>query len=195
MNGSSTPPAAPHFGSLWESNVKSVKTHLYKVVGNQLLSYEEMNTLLIQIEALLNSRPLCVLSSDPAEPLALTPAHFLTLTPLNRLPASDLTNEKLNRLDRYQMIDRMVQDYWKRWHLEYLHTLQTRERWNTPSNPIKIGTIVLVQQPNTSPLQWPLGRIVQIFPGRDGVIRVVCVKTKNGIFKRPVVKLCPLPVQ
>lgn len=189
------PPATPHFGSLWESNVKSVKTHLYKVIGNQLLSYEEMHTLLTQIEALLNSRPLCILSSDPSEPLALTPAHFLTLTPLTRLPSADLTLEKLNRLDRYQMIDRMVQDYWKRWHLEYLNTLQVRERWNSPSKPIEIGTIVLLQQANTPPLQWPLGLIVEIFPGRDGVVRVVSVKTKNGIFKRPVIKVCPLPTQ
>ncbi|KAB0792854.1 hypothetical protein PPYR_14813 [Photinus pyralis] len=80
-------PGAPHMGGLWESNIKSVKSHLLKIVGDQLLTYEELNTLLIQIECLLNSRPLCVLSSDPAEPIALTPAHFLTLTPLDRLPA------------------------------------------------------------------------------------------------------------
>ncbi|KAB0803034.1 hypothetical protein PPYR_00004, partial [Photinus pyralis] len=91
-------PGAPHMGGLWESNIKSVKSHLLKIVGDQLLTYEELNTLLIQIECLLNSRPLCVLSSDPAEPIALTPAHFLTLTPLDRLPAINVMDVNLSRL-------------------------------------------------------------------------------------------------
>nr|CAI5826090.1 unnamed protein product [Callosobruchus analis] len=75
-------PSAPHMGGLWESNVKAAKNHIHRVLGNQLLTYEEMSSLLIQVEALLNSRPLCVLSSDTNAPDALTPAHFLTLTPL-----------------------------------------------------------------------------------------------------------------
>ncbi|KAJ8928008.1 hypothetical protein NQ314_019474 [Rhamnusium bicolor] len=73
--------------------------------------------------------------------------------------------------------------------------LLVRERWNTTSNPVKIGTNVLLQQANASLLQWPLGRIVEIFPGQDGVVRVVSMKTKTGIFKHPVVKVCPLPTQ
>lgn len=189
------PPSAPHMGGIWESNIKNVKTHLYKVVGAQLLTYEEMNTLLIQIEAVLNSRPLCILTSEPGEITPLTPAHFLTLTPLDRLPSADLTQEKLNRLTRYQLIDQLVQHFWRRWSVEYLHTLQTRERWNTDGRPVKIGTIVLLQQPHTPPLHWPLGRIVEVHPGTDGVVRVVTVKTKNGIYTRPVVKVCPLPTQ
>lgn len=189
------PPAAPHFGGLWESNVKSVKTHIHKIVGNQLLTYEEFNTLLIQIEALLNSRPLCVLSSDPSDPIALTPAHFLTLTPLSSIPASDLTETNINRLDRFQLIDRMVQDFWKRWHSEYLTSLQTRQRWNTESYPVKIGTIVILEQPNIPPLQWPIGIIEQVYIGKDNVIRVVDVRTKYGKYKRPAIKVCPLPTQ
>ena len=114
INWNVNPPSAPHFGGLWESNVKSVKSHLFIVIRSRLLTYEEMNTLLIQIEALLNSRPLCVLSSDPAEPLALTPPHFLTLTPLKSLPIQDLHSENINRLDSFQLIDRMISDYWKR---------------------------------------------------------------------------------
>ncbi|KAJ8972919.1 hypothetical protein NQ317_012657 [Molorchus minor] len=183
------PPSAPHFGGIWESNVKCVKRHLYKAIGSKVLSYEEFNTLLVQIEALLNSRPLSALSSDPSEPLALTPSHFLNLTPLQNLPAVDLTNEPLNRLDRYQLIDRMVQDYWRRWHLEYLTTLQVRERWNTQSNPIRAGTVVVIKQDGTPPFTWPLGIIEDTFPGKDGIVRVVSVRTKQGSFKRPVVKI------
>ena len=92
------PPYGPHFGGIWESNVKSVKTHLFKVIGTQILTYEELNTILVQIEGLLNSRPLCVLSSDPSELTALTPAHFLNITPVQYLPVEDLVDVPDNRL-------------------------------------------------------------------------------------------------
>lgn len=191
------PPAAPHMGGIWESNIKSVKTHLYKILGSQLLSYEEFATVLTQIEALLNSRPLCLLSSDPSDPQSLTPAHFLTLTPLRTLPSLDVdvTDIPLHRLDRKQLLDNLVQSYWKRWKGEYLSSLQTRQKWNTSSSPVKVDTIVVLIQDNIPPFQWPLGVIREVFPGKDGIIRVALVRTKDGIYKRPVVKLCPLPSQ
>lgn len=188
-------PSAPHMGGIWESNIKCVKTHLHKVLGSQILSYEEFATILTQIEALMNSRPLCWLSSDPSDPEVLTPAHFLTLTPLKILPAIDVSDEPLNRLDRQQLLDHLVQSYWRRWKTEYLSSLQIRQKWNSSSFPIQTGTLVLLMQDNVLPFQWPLGIIEEIFPGNDGVVRTVLVKTKNGLYKRPVVKLCPLPNQ
>lgn len=189
------PPSAPHFGGLWESNVKAVKTHLQKVTGNQILSYEEFSTVISQIEALLNSRPLCVLSSDPSEPTALTPAHFLNQQQLQQLPAVNFNEDNINRLTRYQLLDHMVQAFWKRWHLEYLHSLQSREKWNTPNNPIQLGSIVLIMKDNSPPLHWPLDIVEKLHPGPDNVTRVVTIRTSKGTFKRPVVKLCPLPNQ
>jgi len=188
-------PLAPHMGGLWESNVKSMKSHLFKCIGLQILGYEELNTVLTQIEAILNSRPLCSYNSDdPSDPAVLTPAHF-TLTALDNFPSINVLHENINRLARKQLIDRLVQSYWARWKDEYLHQLQIRQKWNTTSNPVKVGTVVLVLHENTPPLQWPLGRITEIFPGNDGVVRVASVKTKFGTYKRPVIKLCPLPTQ
>ncbi|XP_026331312.1 uncharacterized protein LOC113238692, partial [Hyposmocoma kahamanoa] len=71
------PPHAPNFGGLWEAGVRSTKGHLRKVVGNNTLTYEEMATVLAQVEACLNSRPITLLSDDPNDPLPLTPGHFL----------------------------------------------------------------------------------------------------------------------
>ena len=189
------PPASPHFGGIWEGNVRSMKMHLNKIVSNHLLTFEEMITVLTQIEAILNSRPLSVLSSDPTEPLALTPAHFLTLTPLKSLPAEDLTSDNINLLQRKRIVDHMVQSFWKRWKIEYLHTLQSRQKWTKHSKPIQIGTVVLLKADNSSPLSWPLGIVEEVFPGPDGVIRVVNIRTKSGLYRRPIVKICPLPTQ
>jgi hypothetical protein len=70
------PPATPHFGGLWEAGVKSLKFHLRRVIGSRTLSKAEFATLLCQIEACLNSRPIAPLTDDPADLSALTPSHF-----------------------------------------------------------------------------------------------------------------------
>lgn len=190
------PPSAPHFGGCWESEVKNVKTHLFRSIGKQILSFEEMTTVLAEIEALLNCRPLTVHRSDPSEPSVLTPAHFLNNAPLNYLPASSVKESTVDHLlQRYQLLDRLIQSFWKRWRGEYLHALQTRQKWNTPSEPIKEGMVVVILQDNVMPLNWPLGIITKLITGKDGIARVALVKTKSGVFKRPIVKLCPLPSQ
>ncbi|GBP80845.1 hypothetical protein EVAR_62375_1 [Eumeta japonica] len=103
------PPSAPHFGGIWESNVRCVKMHLLRVVGSHLLTYEETLMVLVQIEAILNSRPLSAMSCDSSEPLALSPAHFSTLTPPMSLPARDLSHENVNLLQQKRIIDHLVQ--------------------------------------------------------------------------------------
>lgn len=93
------------------------------------------------------------------------------------------------------MLDSLIQSFWKRWKTEYLNTLQIRNKWLKNTSLIKEGTVVLLQAENSSPLDWPLGIIEKVFPGKDGVVRVVNVRTKSGIYRRPVVKIYPLPTQ
>lgn len=188
------PPNAPHFGGGWEAAIKSFKTHLFRVIGSQILTYEELLTVLCQVEAILNSRPLGILSEDPSEPLPLTPAHFLNMTPLAYFPSVNEPEINQNLLSRYMLLDRLVHSYWRRWRDEYLHTLQLRGKWNTDACPVKEGMLVLIRDDNSQPLHWPMGIIQQTYTGKDGLIRVVLVKTKTGTFKRPVVRLCPLPI-
>ncbi|XP_045487136.1 uncharacterized protein LOC123689754 [Pieris rapae] len=188
------PPNAPHFGGSWEAAIKSVKTHLFRVIGKQLLSYEEFLTVLSQIEAILNSRPLGILSEDPSDPSPLTPAHFLNLKPLNYLLSSNIEEERMQLLSRYHLLDKLIQSYWKRWSNEYLHTLQTREKWNSASYPIKEGVIVLLMEKNAPSLHWPLGIVEKTYPGKDDRTRVALIRTKSGTFKRPIIRLCPLPI-
>jgi len=96
------PPSSPR--GLWEAGVKSTKSLLFRSVGQQQLTGEELTTLLTQIEATLNSRPLCPLSNDPNDLEALTPSHFLTLEPSTSLPDPDLASVPLSKLQRWRLV-------------------------------------------------------------------------------------------
>lgn len=112
------------------------------------------------------------------------------------LPEYDLQTEKLNRLSRWQLLQSLTQQFWRRWHLEYLHHLQSRNNWFKGTDNLKVNDIVLIINENTSPYCWTLARIVSLSPGRDGVVRVATLKTATGNhLVRPVLKLCPLPHQ
>ena len=185
--------ASPNFGGLWEAGVKSVKYHLRRVTNDRLLTFEELNTLLCQIESCLNSRPLCPLSSDPSDFNALTPAHFLIGEPLQCVQEENLLAQGGNHLSRWQAIERMKQHFWKRWYREYLNRLQARPKWLKSIKNFNIGDLVLVADDRCGPGQWLLGRIVDTHPGGDGKIRVVSVQTKNKIFKRSISKIFLLP--
>jgi len=82
--------------------------------------------------------------------------------------------------------------FWKRWKNEYLQTLQLWSKWSTGQKNLTVDTLVLIREP-TPPLCWKLGRITEVHPGQDGVVRVATVRTSTGLLKHPTVKLCPLP--
>ncbi|GBP61986.1 hypothetical protein EVAR_40994_1 [Eumeta japonica] len=170
------PPSAPHFGGKWESGVKSTK-HLHRVIGEHHLTYEEMNTFLTQVEAVLNSRPLYPLTEDPDDLSVLTPGHFLIGGPLNVVPEPSLKDIQVSRLSRWQLLRRMTDDFWTKWSNEYLQRYQPIYKCNQPTTEIKPNSIVLIMDERYPPSKWPLGRIIKVHPGKDGHVRVVTVKT------------------
>lgn len=170
-----------------------MKFHLRRVVGNAILTYEEFSTLLTQIEATLNSRPLCALSDDPSDLTALTPGHFLVGTALNSIPEPSLQDIAQGRLSRWQLLRQMTESFWSRWSSEYLQNLQTSNKWFTERPNLKVGTLVLVKDERLPPSKWALARVSDVHPGADGLVRVATVKTQNSTLRRPIVKLCVLP--
>ncbi|XP_076301722.1 uncharacterized protein LOC143219731 [Lasioglossum baleicum] len=187
------PPAAPHFGGIWEAAVKSVKYHLRRVIGETLLTFEEMSTLLTQIEACLNSRPITPLTDEPSDLTALTPAHFLIGSPLTAIPEPSLTDVRSSRLKRWQMIQQQRDHFWDRWSFEYLQTLQQRTKWTKEQPNLKPGDLCLILNEATPPTRWPLGRVEQVHAGADGLVRVVTVRTATSVLARPIAKICLLP--
>lgn len=190
------PANSPTFGGLWEAGIKITKYHLKRVIGLNKFDFEQFYTILTQIEAVLNSRPISPLSSDPEDLLPLTPGHFLIGRPLCALPEHDYTEIATNRLTKFKHIQQIIQHFWCRWYKEYISGLQSRQKWKYPvTNVIKIGTLVIIKEDNLPPLKWKLGRIHQLHPGEDNIVRVVSVKTEGGILKRSINKICPLPVE
>lgn len=187
------PPSAPHFGGLWEAGIKSMKHHLKRIIGNSTLTFEELTTLLYQIEQCLNSRPLCPVTSDPSDLSILTPGHFLIGNSLLAPPDNPKEFENSTILSRWHLVQRLYHNFWKRWQHEYLVRLQQRPKWQTQVSNIKQGDLVLIIEDNLPPSRWILGRIVDTHPGTDGLVRVVTIKCKNTTVKRPITKIALLP--
>ena len=199
INWTFIPPRAPHFGGLWESAIKRAKQHLRKVMGNKVLSFEELTTLFCQIELIRNSRPICPLSEDPNDDTILTPAHLCLGGKLESLPlkesvviprsetiddASDATSVK-----KWAHLQNLTIHFWKRWAKEYVTSLQERNKWKQETSDLKVGDVVYETDDNTPPLQWPLARVSYVYSGPDKYVRVVKIKTANGTYNRSVHKL------
>lgn len=191
------PPAAPHHGGLWEAAVKATKHHLKRLGGGHTFTFEQLATLLAKITACLNSRPLTPLSTDPKDLLVLTPGHFLTgqpiITPLQ--PAWSSTPS--NRLNAWQRIEQMRQEFWNRWRDEYLMELHRRNKCADHQRAFRIGDLVFVRKENTPPCHWPRGRIQELLvgPQSDGIVRSVRLTTETGEMERPITQLVLLPMQ
>lgn len=184
---------ASHHGGIFEAAVKSAKRHLIRCIGNQMLTYEEYNTFLCQVECCLNSRPISKLTDDANDLRTLTPGHFLVGEQLNSFPEGmDLRNISQNRLIRWQLVQQLYQQFWKKWHDEYLHTLINRPKWNKEHRNFQINDIVIVKEDNLAPTRWKLGRIIQVKRGVDGLVRSVEIRTSTGTINRPIVKLALL---
>lgn len=188
------PPRAPNFGGLWEAAVRGAKRHLIRVNGSTRLTYEEMATMLAQVEACLNSRPLCQLDETVDTLNPLTPGHFLIGEPIISIPDNRYNQISTSQLSRWQLIQKQTQDFWRRWQVEYLNTLQQRHKWQDVVSSPCVGDLVIIKDEDLPPAKWLLGRIKALHPGSDNLVRVVSVQCKgDNILKRPLSKLILLP--
>lgn len=188
------PPHAPNYGGLWEAGVKSVKFHLKRVIGDSTLTYEELSTVLVQIESCLNSRPLSTLNTDSDALDVLTPGHFLIGEPLVAVPDHNFETFNVSNLRRWQLTQRMMQEFWRRWSHEYLTKFLHRYKWTCQNPEPNIGDVVVVKEDDLPPGKWLLARVVEKHPGLDKITRVVTLRTQRALIKRPTSKLCILPV-
>ncbi|XP_055903900.1 uncharacterized protein LOC129939783 [Eupeodes corollae] len=193
MSGLNFIQMAPNFGGIWEAAVKVAKGHLYRSLGNAKLSFEELSTALVEIEAIMNSRPITSISTDPNDFEALTPAHLLIGSSLKAIPELLTEVSDISYLERWRRINAVKTHFWKRWSNEYVTELQGRGKWTTSSPNIAIGSLVIIHEDNLPPQKWLLGRVTKVIEGPDGRVRVADVKTQRGTFRRPIRKLAAIP--
>lgn len=189
------PPYSPNFGGLWEAAVKSSKNHIKRIMHSTSLTYEEFNTLIVEVEGILNSRPLFAMSQDPNDLQPICPSHFLIGRNLKMLPDYNYLDTPQNRLSSVQTVQKFKQQFWSRFQKEYVTQLSHSYKWKGSPTPINTGTLVLIHDENTPSNHWLMGRVITVIQGKDNVARVATIKTAQGVIKRTIRKLCPLPVQ
>ncbi|XP_042146100.1 uncharacterized protein LOC121835717 [Ixodes scapularis] len=173
------------WGGFWERLVRSVKVSLRKVLGRSSLNFEELTTVLTEVEAVVNSRPVTFISTDAKEREALTPAHFLvghklTSLPSHQMPEEDQASpENLARGWKYR--NTVMNQFWRRWRSEYLLELRSAHIAK-PSNSscIQTGDLVLLKDNRLPRHMWKLCRVNETFPGRDGKVRSCRIITPSG---------------
>ena len=185
------PPAASHMGGVWERMVRSVKTTLKVVVGRQTLTDEVLTTVFAETEHMINSRPITHVSSEPTDPEALTPNHFL-LGGASRHLAPGLVRERdMCSRRRWKQAQAVAEHVWRRWTKEYIPTLIHRSKWREEQRNLQEGDLVLMAEPNLSRGSWPLARITRVFPAADGRVRSAELRTVSGrLYTRPATKIC-----
>lgn len=186
------PPAAPWHGGFWERLIRVVKDLLRKNLGKASLTYEETCTLLCSCEQEVNRRPLTYQYDEANELRPLTPANFLGDLPNKGTDDVDEVDRGslLNRVRyRQEIRDRLI----SRFRDEYLGSLVGRPKGER--GDIEIGDIVLIGVDSIKRTLWPLGRVLEVYPGKDGVTRVAKVRVAQGELVRPVQRLYPLEIR
>ena len=195
------PARALWYGGFWERLIGLTKTTLKKVLGRRFVSMETLQTIVTEIEAVMNDRPLTHVSSsiDDLEPL--TPSHLLygrNITPMSyhyHYTADDITgiqSDQTTLTNRARTVTNIISQFWKRWRSEYLTGLREYHR-ATGSNEgrIRVGDVVQIHDEGPR-IRWNLAVVEELITGRDGSVRAAKVKTKHGLSTRPIVKLYPI---
>lgn len=187
------PPNAPHFGGCWEREIRSVKQALQVTLGAQLVTDEVMRTLLVEIEGILNSKPLGYTSADIADPDPITPNSLLIGRPDASLPQVVYPDSELLSSRRWRHSQLLADHFWKHFIRFYLPSLQARQKWNAENPDLHIGKTVLIIDPQLPRSLWPVGTVTSVFPGLDGKVRSAEVNVGDRAYTRPVARLIQLP--
>ncbi len=176
------PAHAPHRGGVYERQVGNMKKALVASLGKERATYDEFMTVLCQAEAAVNSRPLTTVSDDVGDELPITPAHLIIGKKLLSLPDDYGKDDREDKVAiMWRQRQRLSGEFWTRWTKEYLNTLQKYSKWHMEGHEPRVGEIVLVEQlGKKNKLFWPLGKIEQLFSGRDGRVRSAGVRMLKG---------------
>ncbi|XP_028413524.1 uncharacterized protein LOC114536361 [Dendronephthya gigantea] len=197
---------APWHGGFWERLIKSIKRCLKKQIGRTSSTFEELRTILVEIEATLNNRPLTYIYDDeqgvsyPLTPASLIYGRRISTAPNDSQHEIMSTNKSLTRRAKYQA--RVLKNFSDQWRKEYLLSIRESSRaQNSGSNVISVGDVVTLKNDSTSRIYWRLAKVENLLRSKDGVIRSAEVRVlsndnkKTVVLRRPIQHLIPLEVQ
>ena len=183
-----TAPAAPHQNGCAEALVKSCKRALKKAIGEQVLSPFELYTCLLEVGNLVNQRPIGRVPNDPDDGKYLCPNDMLLGRATPEVPQGPFQDTK-NPRRRVEFVQKIVESFWKRWSRDVLPALVIRKAWHTERRNVQVDDIVVMADNNAIRGKWTIGRVIEVYPGTDGRVRNVKVKTPAGEYSRPVTKI------
>jgi len=174
-----TSPNASHQGGVWERQIRSMRSVLNALLGSSghLLDDDAFRTFMSEAAHIVNSRPLTVTSlNDPTSLQPLTPNHLLMMKSNVVLPPPGVFKDaEVYSRKRWKRVQCLLDSFWNRWKKEVLSLWQTRQKWCKPVRNLKVGDIVLVIDDQIPRCHWRLGKVVELFPGRDSLVRKVKV--------------------
>lgn len=186
------PPAGSHHGGAWERLIRSVRKVLNSVLKVQNLDEEGLHTVLCEVEAVINGRPITKASTDPNDLEPLTPNHLLLLKTSPSLPPGQFQRNDIYSRRRWRQVQYMSDLFWKRWTKEYLPQLQERQKWTGIKRNFVEGDVVLIVDETAPRNSWVMGKVIQTFPDRRGFVRRLRIKTRTSSLERPITKVCLL---
>ncbi|XP_058824875.1 uncharacterized protein LOC131685286 [Topomyia yanbarensis] len=177
------PPGTPHMGGVWERMVRSVKESMKALDDGRKLTDEILKTTVAEAADMINTRPLTYKPQEPAGEEALTPNHFLR----GAVTSADLQVEPVSAAEALRNVYKRAQylsdRMWERWITEYLPTINKRSKWFDDKRQLNVGDLVFLVDGKIRK-NWRRGKIVEVFPGTDGTIRQVSVRTADGKLHR-----------
>jgi len=188
-------PHSSHMGGIWERMIGVSRRILESMLSNtHTLTHDVLATLMAEVSAIINSRPIVPVSTDPECPEVLSPSALLTMKlDLDQQPVDEMSLKDLYK-DQWKRVQYLANQFWLRWRKEFLQSLQTRPKWHHDQSPLKVNDIVLLRDYDVPRNCWPKGRVNKIFPSTDGKIRKVelCIinaEGKQSFLVRPIVEM------
>ena len=179
------PPTGSHHGGIWERCIRTTRKVIKAVMKEQVLDDEGINTLMCEVEAIVNGRPITKLSDDPRDMEPLTPNNLLLLRTGPTLPPTTSSRQHTYS-GRWRQVQHLADVFWRHWIKEYLPSLQIRQKWNKSRRNFAVDDIALILDDKTPRNFWPLGRVLEVYTNRnDGLVRSVKLKTRASELTRP----------
>ena len=188
------PPCDPEAGGAWERAIRTVKDTLRIILREQAPRLEVLQTVMAEVEKIVNSTPLFHVPVDPDDNDVLTPFHFLIGCATTAYPSGTQVQDSGCLRRRWKHAQTLADHFWRRWAREYLPTLANRAKWIKTSRNVEVGDVVIIADPQHPRGLWVRGVVTDTVCGPDGVVRSARVRTVHGVLHRPVRRLVVLHI-